>query len=634
MFTDMVGYTALGQRNESLSLALVEEQRRLIRPVLTKHGGREVKTIGDAFLVEFPNVVDAVRCAYDIQRAIREFNLTLEPEKRIHLRVGIHVGEIVESYGDISGDAVNVASRIEPVAEDGGVCLSRQAYDHIKNKVDFALTSIGPKSLKNVAEPVEIYKLLMPWEEVRVSKPDELDRKRIAILPFTNISPDPRDEYFADGLTEELISTMSKISGLKVIARTSVMAYKGAQRKANDIAQELGVGTILEGSVRKAGDRLRITVQLIDARSSNHLWAESYDRNLKDVFEIQTDISETVAESLKVKLLSLDRSQIVGRQTASPEAFSLYMKGRVHWNDRTEEEVNRAIKFFEEALARDPQYALALVGLADCYSILGVYGYRRPNVVFPRAKELALQALSLDDNLAEAHAALSETMTHYFYEWEKAESELKKALALNPNYSQAHSWFGACLLAARGMLDEALEENKKAEELDPKSAIIGSEVARVLYLSRRYDEALEQYRKVLGIDPNFALAHKGLADVYSQKSMFTEALSEIEKAVELSKGSVFILDDAGYVYAISGRKELAMRTLSQLEHLSTEMYVPEYGRAVIYVGLGDKEKAIEWLWKAYEQRCFLTWLKVEPIFDSLHNESRFMTLLAKLGLGN
>jgi len=633
MFTDMVGYTALGQKDESLALALVEEQRKVIRPILARHNGREVKTIGDGFLVEFPSGLESARCAYDIQRAVREFNLSLPDERRLHLRIGIHLGDVVDTEGDISGDAVNVASRIEPLAEDGGVCVTQQVYDQVHNKLELPLEALGPKPLKN-AGTLEVYKMVMPWgsREKGEAQRRELDKRRIAILPFTNISPDPKDEYFADGMTEELIATMSKVSGLKVIARTSVMTYKGSQKKVTEIAEELGVGSIIEGSVRKAGDRLRITGQLIDTMSGDHLWAESFDRNLKDVFAIQSEISETVAEALKVKLLSEERSQITGRQTENPEAFTLYLKGRAQWNLRTEDGVNKAIKFFEEALARDPQYTLALVGLADCYSILGVYCYRRPNAVFPRAKELALRALALDDKLAEAHAGLSETMTHYYFDWVKAESELKKAVELNPNYSQAHAWLGSCLLAAKGRLDEALVENRKAEDLDPRSALIASEVGRVLYFSRRFDDAIEQYGKALKLDPNFVLAHKGLADAYSQKSLFPEALAEIQRAVELSKGSLFVLDDAGYVYAVSGKRAEATKVLNQLEELSGEMYIPEYGRAAIYAGLGDHDSALRWLSKAYEERCFLTWLKVEPVFESLHGDPEFDSLLGKMGL--
>ncbi len=330
MFTDIVGYTALGQKDESLSLVIVNEHRKLLRPIFARHDGREVKTMGDAFLVEFGSALDAVRCAYDIQRASREFNISLPDEKRIHLRVGVHLGDVVNDQGDISGDAVNVASRIEPLAEDGGVCLTRQVYDHVQNKFELPLASLGSKSLKNLAAPLEVYKMVMPWDEAKAIPSVRPDKTRIAILPFASISPDPEDAYFADGMTEELISTMSKISGLVVIARTSVMSYKGGQKKVSEIARELEVGTVLEGSVRKAGDRLRITLQLIDPQTSGHLWAESYDRELKDVFAVQSDISKTVAETLKVQLLSRERATFENKQPVNPDAHAFYLKGRFY----------------------------------------------------------------------------------------------------------------------------------------------------------------------------------------------------------------------------------------------------------------------------------------------------------------
>ena len=632
MFTDMIGYTALGQKDESLSLELVQRQRKLIRPILMNHHGREVKTIGDSFLVEFSNALDAVRCAYKVQEAIRESNNSISGPGRLHLRVGVHLGDVVESRGDISGDAVNIASRIESLAEDGGVCLTRQVYDQVHNKFEHPLSSIGEKDLKNVTDPVEIYKIVMPWSGETATRHDRLDKRRIAILPFSNMSPDSRDEYFADGMTEELITTMSKISSLRVIARTSVMAYKASQKKVSEIARDLGVGTLLEGSVRKAGEKLRISVQLIDAQTSDHLWAESYDRELKDVFAIQTDISRTVAEALRVQLQSQEKSQIEKSQTENPDAYVLYLKGRAHWATRSEEGINRAIKLFEEAIARDPNYALAIAGLADCYVMLGMYAYRRPNAVFPTAKELALKALALDDTLAEAHASLSETLSHFYFDWTKAEVELRRALELNPNFSQAHAWLGTCFLAATGRLDEAVVENSRAEELDPQSALMAGEMGRALYFARRYDEAMEQQKKAIALEPQTAMYHKNLADVLVQKRMFSQALTEIERAVMLAKGSAFLLDDAGYVYAVSGKRDQAKQVLDQLDDMSREIYVPEYGRAVIYAGLGDKDQAMEWLEKAYNERCFLTWLKVDPIFDPLRDDERFRSLLDKMRL--
>src|SRR5713101_776659 len=369
MFTDMVGYTTLGQKNESLSLTLVDEQRKLIRPILNKHDGREVKTMGDSFLVEFSSALNAVRCAYDIQRAAREFNISLPEERRVHLRIGVHLGDVLDSHGDISGDAVNIASRIEPLADYGGVCLTRQVYDQVQNKFELPLTSLGPKSLKNVSSSMEVYKMVMPWDATATVSSSEHDARRIAILPFANISPDPGDEYFSDGMTDELIAVLSKISGLRVVARTSAMRFKGEKVTANRIGQELKVGSLVEGSVRKSKNRVRITVQLVDTQSEEDLWTETYDRDLQDIFSVQSDIAQQVAKALELRLGVRESSALRQQQTQSPEAYSLYLKGRNRWNLRSERDLNRAIKYFEEAIGRDPRYALAYAGLADCYSI-------------------------------------------------------------------------------------------------------------------------------------------------------------------------------------------------------------------------------------------------------------------------
>jgi len=368
MFTDMVGYTALGQRNESLSLALVDEQRKLIRPILARHSGREVKTIGDAFLVEFSSALDGVRCAYEIQRMIREANFSLPEDRRLHLRIGIHLGDVVESADDISGDAVNVASRIQPLADDGGVCLTRQVFDLVNHKMELEFSTLGPKSLKNVAEPIEVYRMQMPWAAGKThSSSDLLDKKRIAVLPFTNLSSDPEEGYFADGMTEELITSLSGVRQLTVIARTSVMGYKGTTKKVKEIGTELGVGTVLEGSVRKAGNRVRITAQLIDSGTEGHLWAQNYDRQLEDVFAIQSEIAEKVAGELKIRLVEAEKRVIERKATESTEAYTYYLRGRDLTGERTEPSLRQALGVFEKAITLDPSFAKAYAGMAECY---------------------------------------------------------------------------------------------------------------------------------------------------------------------------------------------------------------------------------------------------------------------------
>jgi len=632
MFTDIVGFTARTQRNEALAMGVLAEHNRLLRSIFPKYNGREVKTIGDSFLVEFSSALEAVRCAVAMQQGVHERNLGLPAEDGIGLRIGIHVGDVIHSGGDILGDAVNVSSRIQPLAESGGICISEQVYDQVRNKFEFPFQRIERRGLKNVSQPIDVYRIILPWAGSGAGRPSSPDKQRLVILPLVNISADSKDEFFADGMTEELIATLSKIRGLKVIARTSAMRYKGEKKTVGEIGRELNVASLLEGSVRRADNRVRINVQLVDTSSEEQLWSEKYDRELQDVFAVQSDIAQQVAKALEVKLRDVESSLLGKQQTQNTGAYTLYLRGRYHWNTRLEDGLSKGVKFFEEAIARDPGYALAYVGLADCYSMLGLYGHRRPSTVYPTARNYVTKALDLDESLAEAHASMGEILMQYYYEWDAAGYELDRALELNPNYATARLW-KSTFLVAQGRIDEAIAECRLGEEIDPLSMIIATELGKTLYFARRYDDALEQYGRSLEIDPNFAIAHKGLAEVYSQIPDFERSLREIQKAIELSKGSVFILDDAGYIYAISGRRGDAEKVLEDLEKMSTETYVTPFGRAAIYAGLGDKDKTMEWLEKAYEERSFLTWLKVDPAFDSLRDDPRFISLLAKMGLG-
>src|SRR5580700_5559099 len=434
MFTDMVGYTLMTQRNEALSLTLVEEQRKLVRPILARHRGREVKTIGDAFMVEFASALDAVRCAYDIQRAVRELNIAVPEEQRMVLRVGVHLGDVVTSQGDISGDAVNIASRIESLAESGGVCVTRQVYDQVNNKFETRLESLGSKQLKNVTTPVEVFRAVMPWNLPEKPEPLRADVKRIAVLPFANMSPDSADVYLSDGMTEELITSLSGIRELTVIARTSTMKYRSTQKGISEIAGELNVGTLVEGSVRKAGNRVRIGVQLIDAATEGHVWARNYDRQLDDIFAVQSEIAEKVANELSVKLVSSERARLERKPTEDTEVYMLYLKGRHYWNERSDEGLLKAVSYFEKAVERDKDFALGYSGLADCYVVMGRNGPGPSAPSYEKAREAVEKALELDPELAEAHAALGGILHHADYDWRAAEAEYKRAIELKPNY--------------------------------------------------------------------------------------------------------------------------------------------------------------------------------------------------------
>jgi adenylate cyclase len=629
MFTDMVGYTALGQKNESLSLALVEEQRKLIRPILARHNGREIKTIGDAFLVEFPNALDAVRCAYDIQRATREFNISIPEERRIHLRVGLHLGDVVESQGDISGDAVNVASRIEPLAEDGGVCLTQQVYDHVQNKFEVSFESLGGKSLRNVSAPIEVYKMVMPWSEEKAVPPTQLDKNRIAVLPFVNISPDPADEYLADGMTEELISTISGISELRVISRTSAMRYKGTNKGVDEIGRELKVGTVLEGSVRKDEKTVRITAQLIDVGSDNHLWAQSYDRELRGIFAIQSDIASRIAEALRVRFAP-GRGP-AGKHPENIEAYTLYLRGRFLWNKRDREGVMGSLKLFQEAIRLDPDYARAYSGLADAYSIAAGYGFMDLVDGLARSKEAATKALELDDTLAEAHASLG-TNLNGDLRYEEALREYRRAIELNPSYATARHWY-CLLLQDMGRIKEAKEEIEKAHELDPLSPVITLNVGLVNFCNGQLDEAIAILDKLIENEPAFPGAYGNRCRFFMMKGMKERAFADMEAWHRLDR------DEDAYEWALSclygwfGEREKALPLIEELLPKVGKSWVLESDIAECYAILGDRDEFFSWIDKAISaKRIDAAGLRSLPFYDKVREDPRFPEIFRKLGL--
>ncbi len=456
----------------------------------------------------------------------------------------------------------------------------------------------------------------------------------IAVLPFTNMSSEAENEYFSDGLTEEIIAQLAKIHALKVISRTSIMRYKQTAKPLKLIATELGVRHILEGSVRKQGSHLRITAQLVDALEDAHLWAETYRGTVEDVFDIQEKVAGQIAEAMKLKLSSQEQKNLEKRHTENPAAYELYLKGRFWWNKRTEEGMKKGMVFFNHAIEKDPKYALAYVGLADAHILLGVYGYLPFREVMPKAEKAALRALELDATLSEAYASLAHFKMLYDWDWAGGEQLFQRSIELNPNYAAAHLWY-SLTLSALGKLEEALVEIKRGRELDPLSLIINTDVGMIHYMARRYDQAFEETRKTLEIDPNFFVAHLGLGRTYLQVGNFEEAIAELRKALKVSSESTLVLATLGYAYARVGKRGEALDVLKRLEEVSKERYVSPYTRAILYTGLGETEQAFEWLDKAFKERCLWavhTPLAVDPIFDPLRSDPRFSALLKKVGL--
>ncbi|HEY6283219.1 MAG TPA: tetratricopeptide repeat protein [Nitrososphaerales archaeon] len=632
MFTDMVGYTSLSERDEALALVLLEEQRQLVRPIFERHGGIEVKTLGDGFLIEFPSVLEAVRSSIEVQEVLRSRNLSVPKEKRIQLRVAVHLGDVEHRGGDVYGDAVNVASRVHELAEPGGICVTGQVFDLLRNNKEFRTVSLGRRQLKNVSLPIEAYKVLLPSDKA-VPSASGLEPNRVAVLPLSMLSSDPQDEYLADGLTEEVINTLSSIPGLKVIARTSTMKYKGANKGAGEISRELNVGTVLEGSVMKAGNKLRVAVQMVDGKTEEPVWAQKYDRDLEDIFAIQSDIAGKVAEALKVQLLKEQRAQIERKAPENIDAYVLYLRGRGQLEQRKKEDLKRAMGYFEEAVQKDPTYALPYTGLADSYTQMGRHNwYIRPREAFEKAKGYAKKALDIDDSLAEAHVSLAAVQIIYDWEWTKAEEQVRRAVQLNPNYATAHYWYSHLLLAT-GRLDEAVEEAELAHVLDPLSPAVGMGLVQVYLFAGRYDTAIEECKRHLDIDPGYPVAHDLLVHLYVHRGMFEDASREVEALSKVSDRKGESLAHSAYLAMASGKTQDAANLMRKLSAGPQDDYSNPTILITVWSMLGDNDRAYELLDQAFKDgKVAFPSLRFSPDLKTFRADPRYGQFLKRAGL--
>jgi adenylate cyclase len=630
MFTDMVGYTALTQSDESKALKLLERHNQLLRPIFPRFNGREVKTVGDSFLVEFDSALEATLCAIEIQRSLHEYDLSAPVGSKIQIRVGIHLGDVVHAESDVFGDAVNIAARLEPLAEPGSVCISEQVFAQVRNKIPNPLRQLEPTVLKNVRFPMNIYRIVLPWEghenDGPATGPKEL---RIVVLPFVNLSPNPVDGYFASGITEELISSVSRIRELSVISRTSAMRYSGGSKPLKEIGEELRVGYALEGSVRKAGDTVRISVQLIDVGEDRHLWAESYDRTLENVFAVQTDVATQVARALKSTLLPGTKDRIERMSPRTTEAYLLYLQGRARM-PRAHLKSWEAIQDFEQALEIDPNYALACAALAECYTYLAGETLSESEA-FPKATEFAKRALEIDPELSEAHASLGIVVLQRDLDVQTAESELRKALALNPNNSVAHMWLGACL-SVRGLGEESIAEERIAEGLDPLSAFVKWFLAYILASERKYDEAKTKCLESAKLDPMGPYPHAFLSVIYRFQSEYDSAISAGLKALELEPDFPFALEALGCAYALTGRIKEAREMIDKLQQFERRGFQIRAERAIVELTLGNREEAIQLFEQADRENDAVLLLRYRlGVLDSVRSDPRMVRIARRRG---
>jgi TolB-like protein/DNA-binding winged helix-turn-helix (wHTH) protein/Tfp pilus assembly protein PilF len=455
--------------------------------------------------------------------------------------------------------------------------------------------------------------------------------RSIAVLPLENLSNDPGQEYFSEGITDALTTDLAQIGSLRVISRTSAVHFKGSKETLPQIGRDLNVDAIVEGTVSRAEDRVRITAQLIEASSDRHLWARSYERDLKDVLELQDEVAREIAEEIRVKLTPKERTLLAGARPVDPEAHDAYLRGRYWWSKRTAEGEWKGLDYFQQAVAKDPNYALGYAGIADSYLVLGHHGRLAPGDAFPKAKVAAMKALELEPSLPEAHASLATVKLAYDWDWSGAESEFKQALALNPNYSTAHHWYSHYLVAM-GRLDEALNELERARELDPFSPPINNFLGTTLYYARRYDDAIRQFRRSLEMHPESAEIHDQLADIYEQKNMFADAFAERQQAL-IGNGDAKLAAALGQAYERSGYKGYLLQRIASLEHASNSDPLPDLYLAHLYAVLNDQPSTLRYLERAcVERNAWILNAHVDPAMDRLRSSPGFRNLVRRIGL--
>ncbi len=667
MFTDMVGYAALAQRDDKLALELLEEHRRLLREIFPRFNGTEIKTIGDAFLIEFHSALEAAQCAIEIQRTLAKRNHDVTAERRIELKIGIHIGDVVHRGNDVYGDGVNIASRIEQLAGAGGICVSMDVERQIRNALEARFEKLAPTELKNISVAMDLFRIVLPWEHrapvlaaksQTVSGPSArksvaavvaillligvgwwLIRQRvatpaspqnasritsIAVLPFVDMSQAKDQEYFCDGISEEILDTLAKVDGLRVVARTSSFSFKGKNADVGEVANKLNVENVLEGSLRRAGNRIRITVQLINARDGFHLWSETYERDLEDVFAVQDEITRSIVDALKIKLAVTPPAR--ARQNTA--AYDLYLQGLYFANKSDEENLRKSLSFFQRALDKDPNFARAWIGIAKAWIWLAD-AYVRPLEADSKVKEAASKALALDEHNAEAHCYLGETRRILDRNFSGEEEELKRALEIDPSSAPAHM-FMSFLKSAQGESEEAVQEIEEAERLDPLSPPICF-VAVTWYLAAdRIEDAINAGQRSVQLDPNYVYFDPPLADAYSAKGDFNGAVALYEKA---QAATHFPSVGLAITYAKMGRREDARRILDQLIEKSRQQYVAADSIAAVYVALGEKDEALRWLDRAFEEHSgsFYSYM-FRPEFRPLRSDPRFSDLLRRIGI--
>ena len=691
MFTDMVGYSALAQRDDKVALELLEEHRRLLRELFPRFHGTEIKTIGDAFLVEFGSALEAAQCAIEIQRTLAKRNHDVTSDRRIELKIGIHIGDVVHRDGDVYGDGVNIASRIEQLAGAGGICVSMDVERQIRNALEARFEKFGSADLKNIKLQMDLFRIVLPWEKgvespakqtskkspilipiavviiviallggwlliqrgkknqqsvtaqtASVAPVNAPDQKSVAVLPFVNLSDDKGSEYFSDGVSEELLTVLQKIPGLHVAARTSAFSFKGKNATAQEIGQKLGVAHLVEGSVRKAGDAVRIAARLTRADTGEELWSENYTRNLKDVFAVQTELAQTIVEQLRGRFGGADagakekiQAQVQAAEkggTKNVEAHELYLQGRFYENRHSDKSTREALAAYQHAVELDPGFARAWAGVARTHTWIAGFATEGGQKVFDAhlasARDAVARALAIEPDLPDALYARAWLETNFDFNWSAATQTVSKAMALapaDPNMLIA----AANLETALGNTDRAIEIYRKAVELDPVNAQSRSFLAFGLANTKRFAEARAEYARVIELNSSAPWAHAGLGLAYLLQNKFEEAANEAQ-ADAGDWARLLIVSCARWAQKRVEESDAALNEL-----IKNEAELAAFQVAEAYAYRGDKDRAFEWLERARRQRDpGLGNLRKDPLLESLYHDPRWNAFLHTMGLAD
>jgi adenylate cyclase len=674
LFIDIVGYSKLSMNEQR---AAVDELNQAVRASdefrKAEAADRLIKIpTGDGVALVFYTSPEApVQCAIEISRAAH---------LRLPLRMGVHSGPVsgvvdVNERANLAGAGLNMAQRVMDCADAGHILVSKRVaddlgeYEHwrpllhdigaceVKHGVRIAIVNlyaddVGNPQLPKKFQAVKEHSTRMRWagttaallalaaivagtamfSRYRGRSPlaAPISEKSIAVLPFVDLSQAKDQEYFCDGISEEILDALAKVEGLRVVARRSSFSFKSKNADVNEIAQKLNVRNVLEGSLRRDGNRIRVSAQLIDTRDGFHLWSETYERELQDVFAMQDEITRAIVNALKIKLAVA----LPVHKKPNTEAYDLYLKGRYFVNRKTEADIKRAIDYFQQALAKDPNDALAYAGLADSYSsFVFPLGVVAPREVMPKAKEAALHALAIDNALGEAHASLAFITFFYDWDWAAAEKEFKRALELNPNNADTHHWYSHFLMA-QGRIEESLTQSKRILELSPFDILFNVHMGWHYLHARQYDQALDQIERTIEMDKNFAETYPWLGLILEQKGRYPEAIAAFQKAMSLFPGGSSIAEaELAHTYAVSGNREAAQKIIAELQELAKGKYISSFQIAAIYAGLRENDQAFAWLEKAYEERSdSLVYLMVDPRLDGLRSDPRFTDLARRVGL--